>query len=143
MRVLGIDIGLKRTGMAISDELGLSVRMLPNLVAHGRALAVEKIMRLVVEEKVMCIVIGEPEGKSEYSKAVLSRALGLKVALESFIEEHQLSVTVVMWDETLTSKRAAERLHQSGLKRVSRQNKLDAASAAILVEEYLSHSRKE
>ncbi|OPZ24254.1 MAG: putative Holliday junction resolvase [bacterium ADurb.BinA186] len=141
MKVLGIDIGIKRTGMAVSDELGISVRMLPNLVAHKRALAVERIMNLVRQEKVDTILIGQPEGQSEYSKAVLSRALGLKEELEKVIRENQETISVIMWDESYSSKKAAHILAHSGLKRKDRQLKLDAASAAVLVEEYLSSKK--
>jgi putative Holliday junction resolvase len=142
MKILGIDIGIKRTGMAISDELGLSVRMLPNLVAHSRALAVERIMTLVTNEKVEVIVIGEPEGQSEYSRAVASRAKGLKEELLRVISDNNYQVSVVMWDESYSSKKAAEQLAQSGMKKKDRQQKLDAASAAVLVEEYLCQLKK-
>ncbi len=142
MKVLGIDIGIQRTGMAISDELGLSVRMLPNLVAHSRALAVQRIMTIVNNEKVDVIVIGEPEGQSEYSRAVASRALGLKEELNKVIQENNFQVTIVMWDESYSSKKAAGNLLASGLKKKDRQLKLDAASAAVLVEEYLGQLKK-
>ena len=141
MKVLGIDVGIKRTGMAISDELGLSVRMLPNLVAHSRALAVEKIMNLVSSEKVELVLIGQPEGRTDYSKAVISRVMGLKEALEKYIEEHQISARVKLWDVSYSSKKAAQILAHSGLKKKDRQLKLDSASAAVLVEDFLSSKK--
>lgn len=142
MKVLGIDIGIKRTGMAISDELGCSVRLLPNLVAHSRSLAVEKILQIALNEGAEVILIGLPEAKSEYSKAVVSRVTGLEKELTEVIAKNNYSVKVVLWDEEYSSKKAASLLAESGMKKKDRQLKLDAASARVLVEEYLNRSDK-
>ncbi len=142
MKVLGIDIGIKRTGLALSDEIGCSVRLLPNLVAHSRALAVEKILKLALAENVQIILIGLPEARSDYSKAVVSRVHGLEKELSELIAKNNYPMKVVLWDETYSSKTAATLLAQSGMKKKDRQLKLDAASARVLVEEYLNQLKK-
>lgn len=144
MRVLGIDIGLKRTGLAMSDELGISVSILPNLHARSRAMALEKLLSLVNEFAVEVIVIGLPEARTEHSKAVASRVMGLYEALMALAVEQGLAFKVALIDETLTSKMAAQSLAQSGVSQKQRKIKLDGAAAAIMVEHYLiSHKAQD
>lgn len=138
MRVLGIDVGIKRTGLALSDELGLSVRLLPNLQANSRMAAITKIKSLIIDYSVKAVVIGMPEAKTEHSKAVASRVLGLKTELEKLVAEQGHQVEVILWDESYSSKTAAIQLSHSGVKKSARKAKLDGAAAAVLVEEFLS-----
>lgn len=138
MRVLGIDIGLKRTGLAVSDELGLAIKHLPNLKASSRLEALEKLLALVIELSVQAIVIGEPEARTTASKAISLRAQGLKVALEeALLSSGQKKVQVFLWDESLTSKKAMANLVLAQVPRKHRRALQDSASAAILVEEFL------
>src|SRR6185437_4975290 len=102
MRVLGIDVGIKRTGLALSDAQGISVRILPNLVANNRALAVEKIIFLIKDFDIKAIVIGLPTGDSVHHKAVISRVLGLKEALLKALLEINFDVEIVLVDESYT-----------------------------------------
>jgi putative Holliday junction resolvase len=137
MRVLGIDLGIKRTGLALSDELGLSVKLLPNLQANSRSAAVAKILAIVKDAQVKVVLIGLPETKSDHSKAVVSRAIGLESELSRLFESLGLAVQVLLRDESYSSKQGAQSLVASGVKKSQRKGKLDAAAAAILVEEYL------
>lgn len=137
MRILGIDLGLKRTGLALSDEMGLSVSILPNLQAKSREIAVEKLMALVDERKIKIILIGRPEPRSDYSKAVAKRAEGLGFALAEKIMALGLKVEIKLWDEAYSSKRAAAGLVLSGVAQKKRQQKLDGAAAAVMVEDFL------
>lgn len=141
MRVLGIDVGLKRTGVALSDETGTAIRYLPNLHANSRAQALERILSLVHEFSVQAIVIGCPKPNTAASVAIASRAEGLKTALVDLFAEHSLAVEVHLWDEAQSSKRAIASLVQAGLPQKKRKILLDAASAAILVEEFLHSVR--
>lgn len=137
MRVLGIDLGMKRTGLAMSDEMGLTVSILPNLHASNRATAVDKIMALVIERQVEVILIGRPEPRTDHSKAVVTRVDGLKFALAERALELGLAVKIMTWDESYTSKRALESLVKSNVPKQKRKQKLDGASAAIMVEDFL------
>lgn len=137
MKILAIDLGLKRTGLALSDEMGLSTKLLPNLNANSRVKAIEKIMTLVEEEEVKIILIGAPEGQSSYSKAVLSRAQGLKENLDIVAQTNEQDLKIILWDESYSSKKAAAKLVEAGVKKKNRKTKLDAASAAVLIEDYL------
>jgi putative Holliday junction resolvase len=137
MRILGIDIGLKRTGLALSDELGLSVSLMPNLQAKSRDIAVSKLLELVKARNITTIIIGHPEPRSDYSKAVAKRAEGLSFALAEQALIMGLDLQIKLWDEAYSSKRAALLLVQSGVSKEKRKAKLDGAAAAIMVEDFL------
>lgn len=137
MRVLGIDLGMKRTGLAMSDELGISVGILPNLHASNRAMAVDKIMAIALEHKVAVILIGRPEPRTDHSKALVIRVDGLIFALAEKALALGLELRVLAWDESYSSKRALENLVKSQVPKHKRKQKLDGAAAAIMVEDFL------
>lgn len=136
-KVLAIDLGLKRTGMAISDELGLTARLLDNLEANSRQQAINKISQLVKDENIAVIVIGLPEALTDHSKAVAKRAHGLSELLKKHLDQEGISARIVLMDESYTSRRASLQLAQSGVKKKHRKAKLDSASAAVLLQDYL------
>jgi putative Holliday junction resolvase len=137
MRVLGIDMGLKRTGLAVSDETGTAIRHLPNLLAHSRTLALEKVLSLVKELSIKAVVIGKPEVRTDGSKAISMRAEGFKSALEEAFKAEGLQVEVYLLNEEYTSKKAMANLIEAGVPQKSRALMLDSASAAVLVEDFL------
>ncbi len=138
MRTLGIDVGLKRCGVALSDELGCAIRLLPNLQANSRAAAIEKIVALVNEFAVEAVVIGMPEAKTTGSIAIAKRAQGLKIALDEVVLELGITTQIFLWDETGTSKRAMANLVDANVPQKKRALLLDAASAAVIVEDFLA-----
>lgn len=138
-RVLGIDIGLKRTGLAISDELGISARALANRIPKSRLEDVEFVLSIAREFDVGAIVIGYPVlPRSGDEGPMAKRARGFKEALESAISEISDDIVVVLLDECYSSKNAAKRLIESGIKKNKRAKMLDSEVARILVEEYLA-----
>lgn len=139
MRVLGLDLGMKRTGMAVSDELGLTVRALPLLVATSRADAVSQILALATNLEVRAIVVGYPlKPKSKEEGPMAIRARGLKEALEADIKAAGLPILVHLQDETYSSKEALFRLRESGVRKEQRRHLLDSEAARILVEQFLA-----
>lgn len=136
-RVLGIDLGLKRTGLAISDESGLCVRPLGTRPpAKSQAAEVELILSQCAELGVSAIVIGCPDSRSE--NPVAKRAKGLKIALETKIADLAHPILVQLEDESYTSKHAMERLIDSGVKKEKRKELLDSEVARILVERFIA-----
>jgi putative Holliday junction resolvase len=138
-RVLGIDIGLKRTGLAVSDELGITARPLTNRTPKSRLEDVEFILSVCKEFDVGAIVIGYPVlPRSGDEGPMARRARGFKEALESAISQIKDDIVVVLFEECYTSKDAARRLIESGIKKTKRAQLLDSEVARILVEEYLA-----
>lgn len=142
MRVLGIDVGLKRTGLAMSDESGIAIKFLPNLKAARRDIAIEGLLSLINEFAIEAVVIGSPEPKTSGSIAISRRAHGLKDALVLALRAINRKVLVTIWDETDTSKRALAMLVLSAVPEKKRRALLDAASAAVLVEDFIATNKK-
>jgi len=139
-RVLGIDLGLKRTGLAISDESGLCVRPLDTRPpAKSQAAEVDLILSQCIELGIGAIVIGHPtKAESGSENPIAKRAKGLKMALESKIASLAYPILVHLEDESYTSKHAMERLIDSGVKKEKRKELLDSEVARILVERFIA-----
>ena len=138
-RVLGIDIGIKRTGLAISDALGISVKPLPNLKPKSRKEDADFIIDLALGSHVKTIVIGYPIlPRSGDEGPMAKRARGFKEALEELISSLGADILVVLIEECYTSQYAQKRLIQSGVKKKKRTQLLDSEVARMLVEEFLA-----
>jgi putative Holliday junction resolvase len=136
-RVLGVDPGLKRTGLALSDPLGISVRALDNLQATSRQAAVDGLLALAAEHEVEAIAIGHPVmPQSEDEGPMAKRARGLAEAVAAAASARAIAVFLV--DERGTSATAAERLAASGVKRSKRKAALDSEAARVIVESFLA-----
>jgi len=132
-RVLGVDYGAKRVGLAVSDPLGLSARPLSVV---PRSSAVVNVMNLVKELDVGTIVVGLPTGLSGGEGTSASEARKLADELGT-----ATGVDVVLLDERFTSRMAEEKLVQTGMKRRERRQKVDKVAAAIILQDYLDSQR--
>ena len=131
-RVVGVDFGTKRVGMALADPLGLVAQPHGTFSQQG---AVEELQRIHGREGLAVIVMGWPlteageEGPStERVQEYINR---LRNAMPG--------VDIVKWDERYTSELAKEHLKKAG-RSLSREHKgrVDAAAAAIILQEYLN-----
>ena len=138
-RVLAIDYGTKRVGIAISDELRM-LAFARGILPAGPTL-IEAIKRLVFSESVGVVVLGIPRtlagGESEMTREVTAFHKRLEVVLEP------LGVIVATRDERLTSLIAETNIRSRELPKSKRENKSlrDEEAARILLQEYLDSSR--
>ena len=131
-RVMALDYGVKRTGIAVTDELqmiasGLTTVDTPNLLNF--------LKDYFKKEKVETVVVGEPKQKdNSASQSEVFIAEFLKKFREKFPE-----IKLVRVDERFTSKMAFQTMIDSGLKKKKRQNKalVDEVSATIILQSYL------
>jgi putative Holliday junction resolvase len=134
MRYLAIDYGTKRTGLAIcdADETIAS----PLTVIHGQKELLEKIAKLVKAEDVGAIVLGLPlnmdDSQGPQAKLVLKFAEKLRKSLQ---------IPVHLQDERLSSFGAEEKLFSVDLSRSEVKERLDAVSAAEILESFLEQKR--
>ncbi len=140
-RILGIDLGLRRTGLAVSDELHMTTRALPNLIPQSRAKDVAYLLCLCQELEVGFVVIGYPLlPRSEEEGPMARRARGFSVAFEEAARQAGLTLEVHLLDESMTSKQASKRLIASGIPKKRRQEVIDGEAARILIEDFIAHS---
>lgn len=132
-RVLALDLGKKRIGMALSDPLGLTAQGLPTLERVNLRTDLDAIGRIAAENDVSLVVIGYPlhmDGR-EGRQTEFVRAFGETLTARTGLE-------VRYWDERLTSVEAGRVLKSSGISIAKRARAADKLAAQILLENYLS-----
>lgn len=133
-RVLAVDPGTVRVGLALSDPLRITAAPLEVVAATE---AVERISQICVEMAVDTVVVGlaTKEDGAEGESAGIGRDLA--AALETACDAE-----VVIHDERYTSRMATEIMVNAGEKRRGRREKLDKVAAAVLLRSYLDHSER-
>jgi putative holliday junction resolvase len=138
MRILGLDYGSKRIGVAVCDELGLTAQGLATITRKNRRRDMEAIRELVKSYGVESIVIGYPvrlDGTEGIQCEKVSRFASL---LESVF-----SLPVVRWDETLSTSEAENILRETRTGREKRKSVIDRVAACLILQDYLdSRSRR-
>lgn len=131
-RVLAIDYGSKRIGIAISDPFRLFPSITITLTNDKNIFS--ELLKIISEKNVDKIILGYPDNDSKPATQIAKEILKFKSALEL-----NSKILIDLWDEQLTSQMAVSRIISSVTKKSKRQNKslIDAQSAAIILEEYL------
>ena len=135
MRVLGIDLGERRIGLAVSDPSGTLARPLVTLQVQGDRLAqvAEVIERLQAEDEGLgAVVVGLPSRLDGTPNDQTAKVLAFVGRLRA-----RVGVPVSLQDERLTSVEAESRLALRDRDWRSRKKRLDAAAAALILQEYL------
>ena len=131
-RILALDLGKKRIGLAISDPLGITAQGLPNLVRTNKRADLAALERLVREREVGLILIGNPINMS----GAEGRQSGWVREFADALEE-RTGLPVKLWDERLTTVEAGRVLRSSGISIEKRAAAVDRLSAVILLQSYL------
>lgn len=133
-RVLAIDFGLRRMGLAVSDALGITAQGLPTLQRSGIRKDIERIRAVVEEYSVQKVLVGNPIGHAGNATAMSEHAKDFAGRLES-----RLACPVELWDERLTSVQANRMLRSAGLSIGKRRQAVDRVAAVLLLQNYLDH----
>jgi putative Holliday junction resolvase len=136
MRVMGLDVGDKTIGIAISDALLLTAQSRPTLRRKDLKSDIEFLRQLAAENEVHQIVMGQPlhmDGRESTQSLKVARfAEELKKALD---------LPVTFWDERLTSFEAEQHLEQMGLNWRQRREQVDKIAAMIILQNYLDNQK--
>lgn len=132
VRVLAIDYGKSRIGLAVSDELGILAHPRPFVPARPPQRALRRIAALAKSEQVGQLVLGLPLNMdgSEGAAAVRVRAFAREL-------ERATGLPVDLEDERLTTVEATARLRDAGVKGRDVRAKIDSASAAVFLQAWL------
>jgi putative holliday junction resolvase len=132
MRIMALDVGDKTIGIAISDSLLLTAQGRPTLRRSSLDSDVEHLRKLVEENEVHEVVVGNPlhmDGRESKQGGKVARFAGrLRKVLD---------VPVVHWDERLTSFAAEQHLEEMGLNWRQRREHVDKIAAMIILQSYL------
>ena len=129
VKTLGIDYGLRRVGIAISDERGVIALPLKTIENSGKKLS-EDIYNLAMANKASNIVIGFPlhldGNKSPLCKNV-----------EEFVAGWEYDIPISLWDERLTTAEATKFLSKNKVNRKKRAKVVDTMAASLILQGYL------
>lgn len=131
-----MDVGKKRIGLAVSDELGITAQGIKTLRRTRIREDLENLKQIAARWNVQLLLIGSPlhmsgseSRQSEYTRDFAER-----------LQQH-LSLPVVFWDERLTSAEAERMLREMGTSLEQRKNSVDRLAAVLLLESYLGNQR--
>jgi putative Holliday junction resolvase len=132
MRVLAIDHGTKRMGVAASDELGILAQPLEFIPADPFDKFLARLKEILRDRKIEQILVGMPRNMDgSYGPQALKVQDFVAVLKKSVLQP------IKTWDERLTTVQAAGALRASGKKAKQQKGKVDAAAAAVLLQGYL------
>lgn len=140
LRIIGLDVGERRIGVALSDPTATIASPVEVVIITDDESAFTAIAKLVDQHQVDGVVVGMP-----YSLSGVAGPAAEKV--REFVGElsRRLPVKVVTWDERLSTIAADRSMRETGVKRQKRENLRDAVAAALILQSYLDsrHSRSE
>lgn len=131
-RVLGVDLGTKRIGFAVSDPDRIIATAFRVVECPGDRAIQKAIVDVLNETGAELCVLGNPVNMDGSKGPAAQRAQKFRDALSK-----QLAVPVVLWDERLTTKSAHDALIEAGTRREKRKGLVDKIAAQILLQNYL------
>jgi putative Holliday junction resolvase len=140
-RSLAIDFGLKRLGLAVSDDRG--VLAAPYAVRERKGLKrdIADLVETIQALRVALVVLGRPrhlQGENEHHKDKIQQFAS---ALEFALREKNLPVTMEWWDERFSTAEAWRGLRDSGIRTRAGKDQVDAHAAAVILQGYLDARR--
>lgn len=130
-RILGLDVGTVRIGVALSDPLGIAAQPF-EVIDRRKANALTRIAEIVSENGVERIIVGRP--------LRLSGEAGLAAqAVDLFVLElaAKVKVPIDLWDERLSTAQAERAMIEGGARRETRRQNIDKVAAALILQSYL------
>lgn len=136
MRILGLDVGDRRIGVALSDELGITAQGLCQLNRRGQRADLATLEELIATHKVQRIVVGMPRNMNGTYGPQAHKT-------EAFIQslEQVSQLPCVRWDERLTTQQAERLLIAANQRRDKRKAVRDKIAAQLILQNYLDYQR--
>lgn len=134
MRILGLDVGSKTIGVAVSDELGLAANPVETIARRGTGPDVDRVVALVAEREAGAIVIGIPfdlRGREGH------RARRVRVFLDALRQRLGEQIPIHEWDERFSTVEAERVLREAELSARRRKQVIDQAAAVTILQGWL------
>ncbi|MFK5883138.1 MAG: Holliday junction resolvase RuvX [Candidatus Izemoplasma sp.] len=138
MKKLGLDLGDKTLGLAISDQLNFLARGLDTLRFESREFnsPLDELFKIIKKENIDTLVLGFPKNMDGSVGIQGQTAIDFKTLINK-----QIDIKIVLWDERLTSKMASNMMISQNLKRKKRKQDIDKMAAVIILQDYLDSLR--
>jgi len=141
MKLLALDIGDRRVGVAVSDATGLIATPLTVIHRTSKREDFSKIAWLVREQAVGGLVIGNPLNNDGSAGPQAWRVGRYTTALVEALKATGVNLPVFLWDERMSTQRAQELMIEAGKPR-SRRGGIDAIAAAVILQDFLDEQRR-
>ena len=128
MRILGLDIGSKRVGVALSDELGITAQPLETV----KRADFDKVLGYIAEHQVTEVVVGLPLNMNGSEGPAAKEVIALVDSLKQ-----KISIPIKLWDERLTTMAAEKELIRADVRRRERKKQIDKLAAQLILQSYL------
>ena len=133
-RVLGLDVGDRRIGLAVSDELGLTAQGLPTLERRNKRVDMAALQEIITTYAITRIVVGMPRN--------MDGSYGERAAItERFVQDLEAAchLPCIPWDERLTTRQAERLLIAANQRRSKRKAVRDKIAAQLILQNYLDY----
>ncbi|MDD6570494.1 MULTISPECIES: Holliday junction resolvase RuvX [Acidaminococcus] len=139
MRIMGLDLGTRTIGVAVSDETGFIARGVETI--HRRSLEKDlaRLEELVQAEEVGQFVLGYPKNMN----GTIGDRARASEEFKTILEERFPSIPVVLWDERLSTVAAEKVLIEADLQRKKRKKIIDMMAAVVILQNYLDSPRRQ
>jgi putative holliday junction resolvase len=136
-RVLGLDVGSKRIGIAVSDPLGITAQGLETLQRQNKRLDFEKLAKVAQRYEVSAVVVGFPLRMSGVEGVQAEK-------MHRFADElrERLGLPVHLWDERLTSAEANRLLRETDMSIQRRRQVVDQMAAVLILQSWMERQRR-
>lgn len=135
-RILGIDWGEKRIGLAVSDPLGIIATGLATFEKKSDSDVTSYLKQMIAEQEISKIILGFPKNMDGTIGPKGEQVLAFKQSLEK-----EIAIPVILWDERLTTVSAQRSLQEAEVKIKKGKKVLDKISAVLILQNYLDHAR--
>ena len=137
MRILSLDLGEKRIGVAVSDALGITAQPLETITRKNKKSDFEQLEKVVFSMHISKIVVGLPLNMDGTEGPMAKKTY-------EFVKElkERFDVPIELWDERLTTMEAERLLLQAGLSRKKRKKLDDKVAAQLILQSYMDRSQR-
>ena len=138
MRIMALDVGSKRIGVAVSDPMRIIVQPLEVIQRKSINDDLKKILELISVNEVSTLVVGVPYADNGGLSVQAKKIISFKDKLAAFIRKNNInSVVIELIDETMTNHDAHESMKNAGIKHSKRRSVIDKMAAVMILEDYL------
>lgn len=132
-RIMGLDVGDRRIGVAVSDPLGLTAQPVLTLTRTNRRQDMKSLLRLIRKYQCVAIVVGNPLYMSGDQSPQAAKAQAFAQCLRD-----ETGLPIHLWDERLTTTEAHRHLHAAGRPGSDHKSVVDQVAAVLILESYLA-----
>jgi putative Holliday junction resolvase len=137
MRILAIDYGQKRIGLAVSDPLGFTAQGIETIQNLSKKQAIAALIKICKEYEISEVVIGLPVNMNGSLGPKATEVMNLIPVMEK-----ELNLQVKTWDERLTSRAAGRLMIEQGLSRKRQKENSDRLAATLILQMFLESRRR-